>query len=53
MKLPNINSAYLKPPDGIKSKLGYILNFHNPVKLCGLCGHKHAPGEPHYSKMAS
>jgi len=52
-KLPNINSAYLKPPDGVKSKLGYLLNFYNPIKMCGLCGHKHAPGEPHYSKRAS
>jgi hypothetical protein len=60
VKLPNLTSAYLrhpsegmggmalrKPPRVAKKK--EISN----AKMCGLCGTKHAPGEPHVSKQAS
>lgn len=31
LKLPNLKSAYLKPPEGTRSTLGYLLNSYNPV----------------------
>lgn len=58
VKLPNLTSAYLRhpgegmnmgrPPRG-KKRLAESSN----AKMCGLCGSKHAPGEPHKSKQAS
>ena len=49
VKLPNLTSAYLrhpaeglnikKPPNGRRKVVGTSM-----VKMCGLCGSKHAPG---------
>lgn len=35
-----------------KPSLAQVLTSY-PVKMCGLCGAKHAPGEPHRSHKAS
>lgn len=60
MKLPPLtnNSAYLKPPKvdgGNTSRLKQMLEGYstNSKKLCGICGHIHAPGEPHKSRKAA
>ena len=58
LKLPSLKnnnqSAYLQHPgEGLnKSKIkakplvNQVIRSY-PVKMCGLCGSKHAPGEPH------
>ena len=58
MKLPPLNSAYLKPPKvdgGNQSRLKQMLEGYSTTskKMCGICGHIHAPGEPHKLRKAS
>jgi hypothetical protein len=58
VKLPNLKSAYLKHPgEGLnlqrKATVKQQMAFVTNVKMCGLCGSKHAPGEPHRAKQAS
>ena len=60
VKLPNLKSAYLEHPAeglnmrsmGMKQSVRQAIN-NNPVKMCGLCGTRHAPGEPHQARKAS
>ena len=61
VRLPNLNnrSAYLQHPgEGLAGKAKYkpglkqVMNQY-PVKMCGLCGAKHAPGEPHRAQKAA
>ena len=63
MKLPQLsnNSAYLRHPgEGMgmrgkppKGKRKGLVGAGPSAKMCGLCGTKHAPGEPHKAMNAS
>lgn len=60
VKLPNLSSAYLRHPSeglnmrGLKPPKGKrkLVESSN-AKMCGLCGTKHAPGEPHRTSKAA
>ena len=46
----------MKPPMGRKKLLNtssYQDNSESRAKMCGLCGTKHAPGEPHRARNAA
>ena len=58
VKLPPLNSAYLRPPKvdpNNQTRLKQMLEGYssNNKKLCGICGSIHAPGEPHKMRKAS
>mgnify|MGYP001030163572 FL=1 len=62
VRLPQLtnNSAYLRHPGegmGMKGKppkgKRKVAGGGSVAKMCGLCGTKHAPGEPHKAMNAS
>jgi|TARA_B110000305_G_C18927731_1_gene398094 hypothetical protein len=62
VRLPNLKSAYLEYPgemlglkktgSSLKPTVRETIN-HSPIKMCGLCGTRHAVGEPHKAKNAA
>lgn len=60
LRLPKLDSAYLRHPgEGtqfrnvrMKSTIRKELNKYVP-RICGLCGVKHLPGEPHRARNAA
>jgi hypothetical protein len=60
VKLPDLKSAYLEhPSEGmvIRGKNGEVRKFKtktgNAKIMCGICGVKHVPGEPHAARSVN